>query len=104
GWLVFRANRLALIGAGLVALLIVAAVLAPLLGTHAVYDQNLNQRLLPPGAAHWFGTDDLGRDIFARVVAGSRVTLLIIGLVAVIVGPLGLVIGTVSGYAGGVVD
>jgi peptide/nickel transport system permease protein len=104
GWLVLRANKLALVGAGLVALLVVAAILAPLLGTHAVYDQDLNQRLMPPGAAHWFGTDDLGRDIFARVIAGSRVTLFIIGLVAIIVGPVGLLIGTVAGYAGGMVD
>jgi peptide/nickel transport system permease protein len=104
GWLIFRSNPVALVGFGLVVLLVVTALLAPLLGAGAAFDQDLNQRLMPPGAAHWFGTDDLGRDIFSRVVAGSRVTLLIIGLVAVTVGPIGLLMGTVAGYAGGVVD
>jgi peptide/nickel transport system permease protein len=103
-WLAFKGNPLALVGLAIIALLVVTAALAPLLGAGAAFDQDLMQRLVPPGAAHWFGTDDLGRDIFARVVAGSRVTLLIIALVAIIVGPLGLVIGTVSGYAGGIVD
>jgi peptide/nickel transport system permease protein len=103
-WLVFRANRLALTGLGIIVLLVVTAALVPLLGGGAAFDQDLTRRLLPPSAAHWFGTDDLGRDIFARVVAGSRVTLLIIGLVAVTVGPIGLLIGTVAGYAGGIVD
>jgi len=103
-WLAFRGNKLALTGLLVIALLIVTAALAPLLGGSAAFDQDLAQRLRPPSAAHWFGTDDLGRDIFARVVAGSRVTLLIIALVAVTVGPIGLLIGTVAGYAGGVVD
>ncbi|HEX3498513.1 MAG TPA: ABC transporter permease [Stellaceae bacterium] len=103
-WLVFRANRLALSGLFIIVLLVVTAALVPLLGGGAAFDQDLTRRLLPPSAAHWFGTDDLGRDIFARVVAGSRVTLLIVGLVAVTVGPIGLLIGTVAGYAGGVVD
>jgi len=103
-WLVLRTNPLALTGAALVGLLVATALLAPLLGAGAAFDQDLVHRLAPPSAAHWFGTDDLGRDIFARVVAGSRVTLLIIALVAVTVGPIGLLIGTVAGYAGGVVD
>jgi len=103
-WLVFRGNRLALTGLVVIGLLIAAAALAPLLGAGAAFDQDLTQRLRAPSAAHWFGTDDLGRDIFARVVAGSRVTLLIVTLVAVTVGPVGLLIGTVAGYAGGIVD
>jgi peptide/nickel transport system permease protein len=53
---------------------------------------------------HWFGTDELGRDIFARTIYGARVTLTIVGLVATIVLPIGLVLGTVSGFVGGVVD
>jgi peptide/nickel transport system permease protein len=59
---------------------------------------------LPPSAAHWMGTDELGRDIFSRVVWGARITLLIVALVAVISAPLGLVIGAVSGYFGGWTD
>ncbi|WP_245482398.1 ABC transporter permease, partial [Mesorhizobium sp. M4A.F.Ca.ET.050.02.1.1] len=63
-----------------------------------------NARLLPPGAAHWFGTDDLGRDIYSRIVYGSRWTLYVVILVAVIAAPIGLLVGTVAGYAGGWTD
>jgi len=84
--------------------LVALAAAAPLLGPDAAISQNLAQRLMPPSAAHWFGTDGLGRDILARVVAGSRVTLLIVTLVAIIVVPVGLLVGTVSGYLGGWVD
>ena len=66
--------------------------------------QNLVDRLAPPSPAHWFGTDELGRDIYARVVYGSRVTLTIVGLVAVVVVPIGLAVGTSSGYLGGWID
>jgi peptide/nickel transport system permease protein len=65
---------------------------------------DLAGRLQPPSAVHWLGTDPLGHDIWARVVFGSRATLAIVALVAVIIGPLGLTIGIVAGYQGGVVD
>src|SRR5690606_8162109 len=61
-------------------------------------------RLLPPSAAHWFGTDDQARDIFSRVVHGSRITLWVVLLVSLITTPIGLIVGTVSGYAGGWLD
>ena len=59
---------------------------------------------MPPSAAHWFGTDDLGRDIFSRIVYGARLTLFVVILVAVIAAPIGLLVGTVAGYAGGWID
>ena len=58
-------------------------------------------RLLPPSAAHWFGTDDQGRDILSRLIHGSRITLFVVVLVAVLAAPIGLAVGTVAGYAGG---
>jgi peptide/nickel transport system permease protein len=61
-------------------------------------------RLQPPSAAHWLGTDELGRDIYSRIIYGSRTTLYIVGLVAVIVVPIGLGMGTVAGYFGGLID
>ncbi len=61
-------------------------------------------RLLPPSAAHWMGTDDQGRDILSRVIFGSRLTLYIIILVAIIAAPIGLAMGTIAGYAGGWTD
>ena len=58
-------------------------------------------RLLPPSAAHWFGTDDQGRDILSRLIYGSRITLVVVVLVAMLAAPIGLAVGTVAGYAGG---
>lgn len=105
GWLRFRQNRLALLGLGIVLLLVVVAAFAPWIATHDPYEQNLAQRLLPPGTAgHWLGTDEFGRDIFSRIVHGARITLLIVVLVAAIAAPIGLVVGTAAGYLGGVVD
>ena len=63
-----------------------------------------DKRLMPPSATNWFGTDALGRDIFSRIVYGTRITLVIVLLVVVTVGPFGLLIGAISGYYGGWVD
>jgi peptide/nickel transport system permease protein len=103
-WLAFRGNRLALVGLGIVLALVLAAVLAPALAPYSPFGQNLGARLRPPSPEHWLGTDELGRDILSRLLHGARVTLLIVGLVVVIVGPLGLAVGTVAGYAGGWLD
>ena len=84
--------------------LVVMAVFAPLIATQDPYLQNLQAVLQPPGGAHFFGTDEVGRDVFSRIVYGSRITLTIIALVAVIVGPIGLAVGTLAGYFGGWFD
>ena len=93
-----------LFGLIVLALLILVAAFAPLLATHDPYMQDLQNTLLPPSGVHFFGTDELGRDIYSRLVHGSRITLGIISLVTVVVGPLGLFMGTVAGYFGGKVD
>ena len=93
-----------LAGFAIVVLLVLAAVFAPWIAPESPVGQNLSNRLLPPSADHWMGTDELGRDIFSRVIYGSRITLMIVVLVAVISAPLGLIIGAVSGYFGGWVD
>jgi len=99
------ANPLAAIGLFIVLALVAMAAFANVASFHIPPNQqDLTARLLPPGAAHWFGTDDLGRDIYARVVHGARVTLSIVGLVAVIVAPIGLAVGASAGYFGGIVD
>lgn len=102
--LTFASNRLAVIGATIIALLVVTAIFAPFIATHAPNAQNLANALQPPSAAHWFGTDEYGRDVFSRIVYGARVTLYIVTLVTITVGPVGLLIGTISGFYGGVVD
>jgi peptide/nickel transport system permease protein len=104
GWLRFRRNRLAVLGLAIVLLLILVAAFAPWIATHHPNEQNLAQRLLPPSAEHWLGTDDFGRDVFSRIVHGARITLYIVVLVAVIAAPIGLLVGTAAGYLGGWVD
>jgi peptide/nickel transport system permease protein len=100
----FLRNPLALVGLGIVIALLLIAAIAPLLA-HAPPDaQDLSLRLRPPDARHWFGTDELGRDIYSRVLYGARITLGIVSLVVLIVAPLGLFVGCVAGYRGGVVD
>ncbi len=101
----FSRNPLAVAGGIIVFALVAAALLAPLmLSYNLVTFQNLAGRLLPPSASHVLGTDELGRDIFARIFYGARITLSIIGMVALIVLPIGLAVGTVAGYFGGAVD
>ncbi|MBO1076029.1 nickel transporter permease [Roseomonas marmotae] len=103
-WRRLRRNPPALAGAILLLLLLAVAVFAPLIATHDIFAQDLTARLQKPSAAHWLGTDDLGRDIFSRVVYGSRITLYIAFLAALIAAPLGLIIGTSAGYLGGWTD
>ncbi|CDP53249.1 ABC transporter permease [Paradevosia shaoguanensis] len=97
-------NPLAVVGAIIVLGLVIMAVFAPVFATHSATAQNLSMRLMPPSADNWMGTDELGRDIWSRVVYGSQITLVIVLLVAVLAAPVGLVVGAVSGYFGGWVD
>lgn len=104
GWLTFRANRLAMFGLVVLVVLIAMAALAPWISPQSPFAQNLAGRLQPPSAEHWLGTDHLGRDILSRLIHGSRITLFIVGTVALIAPVIGLFIGTVAGFAGGWVD
>lgn len=104
-WGRFADNRLALLGLGIILALILIAIFADLLAPHSPVIGNLaTARLLPPSAEYWLGTDDQGRDILSRLIYGSRLTLYVVVLVAIIAAPIGLLVGTVSGYAGGWVD
>ncbi|MEM5584569.1 MULTISPECIES: ABC transporter permease [unclassified Roseibium] len=103
-WLSFKANPIAMVGLIIVVFLCLVALFAPLLTSGDGTAQELANRLAPPSAEHWFGTDELGRDIYDRIVWGSRVTLYIIFLVSIIVMPIGLVIGMTAGLLGGAVD
>jgi peptide/nickel transport system permease protein len=100
----FTTNRTALAGLALFALIVLAALGAPLLAGVDPIDQDVLHRLEPPSAAHPMGTDQFGRDIFARLLYGARVTLAIAlsaNLCAMLVGAL---IGLVAGYFGGRLD
>jgi peptide/nickel transport system permease protein len=104
-WRTFVANRLAVAGLLIVVALVLVAIFADRLAPYSPYIGDLRTtRLLPPSAAHWFGTDDQGRDIASRVIFGTRITLVVVVLVAVLAAPIGLAVGTVAGYVGGYVD
>lgn len=100
----FNANKTSWIGLALFALICFAAIGAPFLVRHDPTEQDITAILQPPGAAHWLGTDSYGRDIWARVLYGARVSL-VIGIastaIAMVVGSL---IGIVAGWRGGRVD
>lgn len=104
GWLQLLRNPLGMIGLLIIVALLLVAAFAPLIASQSPFEQNLRNVLAPPSSEHLFGTDELGRDIFSRVVYGSRITLLIVLLVSVIVAPIGLLVGALSGYLGGWVD
>ena len=103
-WLVFRSNPIGMTGLFIICALLFMAAFAPLLTETNGLEPELANRLKPFSSAHWFGTDQLGRDIYDRIIWGSRITLYIVGLVSLIVVPIGLAIGTISGYLGGWVD
>ena len=105
GVLAILTNPTAVIGLVIVLLLVLMGIFAPLLSMgNSPLSQNLAGRLGAPSAEHWFGTDELGRDILARTLYGARATLAIVALVSIIVVPIGLAVGTVAGYMGGWVD
>lgn len=97
-------NRLTYIGIGIAVLFIATAIFAPLIATHDVTAQNLAMRYAAPSAAHWFGTDSLGRDVFSRVIFGARISLQVGIIVVAVSAFIGIIIGAVSGFYGGFVD
>jgi peptide/nickel transport system permease protein len=99
-WRDFSANPLAMAGLVLAVLLFAAAAAAPLIATYDPGAQDLANRLARPSALHWFGTDELGRDVYSRVLYGGRVTLGMVVAVVVVVAPLGLAVGCMAGYFG----
>src|SRR5918996_2755500 len=92
------------VGAAIVLLTIVAAIFGPALAPFDPSAQELALRLEGPTGAHWFGLDELGRDIFARVLSGARISLMV-GLVVVgVSATIGVAMGSVAGYFGGRID
>ncbi len=105
GWLTLRANSMAMFGLGILLTLLLVALLAPVLSPHDPFEQSLSNRLQTLGTeGHILGTDSLGRDILSRLIYGSRITLYIVALVALIAPVAGLLVGTVAGYVGGWTD
>ncbi len=91
-------------GLVVITILLLTAIVAPLIAPYDPNIINLGNTLKAPSAGHWFGTDELGRDIMSRIIYGTRISLTIITIVSVIVGPIGLLVGTTAGYFGGWYD
>lgn len=99
-----RRQPLAVIGIALLILFVATALFAPLLAPYSPATIDLNHRLMTPGHTHWFGTDELGRDIFSRTLYGARLSLLVSSSVVACSLSLGLIFGGLAGYYGGVLD
>ncbi|KAB2670827.1 ABC transporter permease [Ochrobactrum sp. LMG 5442] len=103
-WVNLRANPLAMIGLFIIVAFVALSLAAPLLAPYDPSVQDLGNRLSAPTEEHWFGTDELGRDILSRILYGGRVTLGMVIAVVILVAPIGLFIGCIAGYFGGIVD
>jgi peptide/nickel transport system permease protein len=103
-WARLRRNRMAMAGLILVLGLFLVSILAPWIAPYDPYAIDLKQVLMPPSPQHFLGTDTLGRDVLSRIIYGSRVSLKV-GFVAVgLATIIGLLLGAVAGYYGGLVD
>lgn len=103
-WQRFKQNKLAISGLVILLFLILVAVFAPVISLYNPIEQNLPERLQCPSAKHPLGTDDLGRDVFSRIVYGTRISLTV-GIVAVGISIIiGTPLGLMSGYFGGYID
>jgi oligopeptide transport system permease protein len=97
-------NRLALFGLGVVVSLVIIAIMADVLAPYSYEEQDLALGASPPSSDHWLGTDTLGRDLFTRILFGSRVSLMVGFLATAVALTIGVAWGTISGYLGGRID
>lgn len=103
-WDAIRRNKAAMLGLVILLLFILITIFADLIAPYELVTTQTRDILQPPSAQHWFGTDDLGRDVFARVIHATRVSLAI-GLIATVLSVLvGGILGSVAGYKGGKLD
>ncbi|MFY0760660.1 ABC transporter permease [Metabacillus dongyingensis] len=103
-WEIFSKNKAAVVGGAIILFYILIALFAPLLAAHDPFEIQLDKKLQQPSFEHWMGTDDKGRDILARILYGSRLSMGI-GFAAVSFGAFfGIIMGLTAGYYGGWVD
>jgi len=103
-WMRLKKNRAAMVGLSIIIIISLLAILGPLLSPYSYSDQSLADANQPPSASHWFGTDNLGRDLATRVCYGARISLSI-GIVASLINlGIGVLYGGISGYFGGRID
>jgi peptide/nickel transport system permease protein len=97
-------NKLSLIGSIIVGFFFIIAAFAPVFTSHDPMEQNLRAVLQKPSGKHWCGTDELGRDILSRIIYGARTSMIIGFTVILISGGVGVLLGAISGYYGGIFD
>ncbi len=100
----FMRNKLSVIGAITIIIIVTAALLAPLIAPYSPSEQNITNLLAPPGKDHWLGTDELGRDTFSRLLYGARISLLVSFSAVIGMKTIGVIVGSIAGYYGGIVD
>jgi len=100
----WKKTPLALIGTVIIGIFLLIALFAPLLAPYSAVGTDLAHKLEAPSAAHPFGLDQFGRDVLSRVIMGSRIEVQIIFIISVISISIGLCVGIIAGYFGGVVD
>lgn len=103
-WRSYKKSKVAIIGAAIVLFVVFLALFGPFLAPQGMNEQDLSQRLLPPSAQYWFGTDDFGRDIFSRIILGARISIAV-GFFSVMLSIIvGTFLGIIAGYYGGWLD
>ncbi|ULO06670.1 ABC transporter permease [Paenibacillus sp. 19GGS1-52] len=103
-WKAFRKNKTAMVGLYIIVFFVLIAIFAPLIAPYGFKEQVLVNRLKPPSSAHWFGTDDLGRDLFTRIMYGARISLWV-GFFSVIASIfVGTILGILAGFYGKWID
>lgn len=103
-WRRFSNNKRAVVGLAMLLIMIFCAIFAQWIAPYDPIEQDLRNRFAAPDAAHWFGTDELGRDIFSRIIFGTRISISV-GLIAVGISLIGgVILGAAAGYYGGKID
>lgn len=103
-WRRLKKNRMAVAGLYMIILIIALAIFGPMISPYSYSDQDLNATNQPPSAAHWFGTDNLGRDLLTRVLFGARISLSVGFVASFIILTIGVIYGGISGFFGGWLD
>ncbi|MET2828391.1 D,D-dipeptide ABC transporter permease [Mesorhizobium shangrilense] len=103
-WYLSRRSPLTLVGAAIIVMVIIMIVAAPLIAPYNPDKLMLSARLQPPSAQHWFGTDEVGRDLFSRIIYGSRASCVAAFMIVLISVGVGVVIGCMSAILGGRID
>ena len=103
-WRRFKSNKVAMVSTVILLIIILMAIFQPMVSKYAYDEQDWMAINQGPSAEHWFGTDELGRDIFVRCWEGARVSLMIAFIVAILNGTIGILYGGIAGYFGGLAD